>query len=420
METVRTNLHEKYGITAPPAGEEVALRIEKDRNSRLKAKCILTVLDLSPRKLGSFEEYLAVLSERIVNAGGRSVVAVSTEPSPDVAELFFSSGVQVEVLPFAEGTPAVTVQLKQILKIHAPDVVHFHFVPLSSPLFEIAGSTGATVFVSYHASVDPVPPRSVIRRLAAYVRNTSRWRKVQCFITPSEYIRRHIIDDFLISSGRIVSIHNGVNLERHHPGKVESIDIREKYSIAADEKIVIHIAYAHPYKGIDDFIRAATVVKERNIRFRFLVVGDGERMAGYKELAGELGLAGNVTFTGLADGAMIDSLLAQCDISTLACTWGEAFSLVVLESMARGKAIVATAVGGTPEAILPDESGILVPPCDWRKLGVSISELLQNDQLRKIMGQKARKRAEELFDINRWVRRTLSLYVYDDPNMGER
>ena len=387
--------------------------------SALKGRCILSVLDLSPRKLGTIEEYLAVLSSVIVDAGGRSVVAASTDPSPDVAELFREHGVELEVLPFGQGDPAVAARLFALLGECKPDIVHFHFVPLPSTLFSLAGSAGAKVFVSHHTSVDPVRRRSLLRRLAAYGRNIRRWPNVSRFITPSEYTRRYIIDDYFIKHNKVVTIHNGVNLVRHQPGKIEQLDIRNKYGIPPEEKVVIHIAYAHAYKGIDDFVRSATVLKEKNIPFRHLVVGDGERMTEYKSLATELGVADNVTFTGLADGCMIDSLLAQCDISTLACTWGEAFSLVVLESMARGKAMVATAVGGTPEAVVHGETGYLVPPWDWRKLGTSIAELLQNDQLRETMGRNARRRAEDFFDINRWVKRTLSLFIYDDPNVCE-
>lgn len=385
----------------------------------LRDKCILTVLDLSPRKLGSIEEYLAVLSAQVRCFGGKSVVAVSSEPSPDVAEVFHTSGVICEVLPFDQGTTRVAERLNDLLNKYAPDVVHLHFVPLASPLLACAGSSGAIVFVSHHTSVDPVPSRSLVRRLVAFTRNIWRWRYVERFITPSDYIRQHIIQDYFIRPNKIVAIHNGVNLDRHCPGKQEPVDIREKYGILPDEKIVIHIAYAHKYKGIDDFVRAATVVKERNFPFRFLVVGDGERMVEYKALAEGLGIADSVTFTGLADGTMINSLLAQCDLSTLACTWGEAFSLVVLESMARGKAMVATTVGGTPEAITHGETGFLVSPWDWHSLGESIAHLLEDDGLRTRLGEAARERAEKLFNIERWVRRTLALYATNNPDAWE-
>lgn len=379
----------------------------------------MSVLDLSPRKLGSIEEYLAVLSAMVTDAGGRSMVAVSTDPSPDVAALFNEAGVELEVLPFLAGDPAVAARLSILLEQYRPDIVHFHFVALPSALFALAGSSGAKVFVSHHTSVDPGRQRSLLRRLAAYMRNIWRWRHVTRFVTPSEYTRRYIIKDYFISPGRAVTIHNGVNLVRHQPGKMESLDIRSNYNIPPEEKIVIHIAYAHAYKGIDDFVRSATVLKEKKIQFRHLVVGDGERMTQYKTLAAELGVADNVTFTGLADGNMINSLLAQCDISTLACTWGEAFSLVVLESMARGKAMVATAVGGTPEAVTQGETGLLVSPWDWRQLGESIALLLEDDGLRTRLGEAARERAEKLFNIERWVRRTLALYATNNPDAWE-
>lgn len=388
--------------------------------SSLSRKCIMTVLDLSPRKLGSIEEYLAVLSDEIRQCGGKSVVVVATDPSPEVAEVFEKCGVICEVLSFRNKPTLVVEGLIAIFKKHAPQIVHFHFIPFASPLLAIAGSSGAKVYVSHHISVDPGPSSPIARRLVAFARNSWRCRKVTRFVTPSDYIRNHITRECFISPRRVVTIHNGVNLLRSAVEKGEQVDIRARYGISSEDKIVIHIAYAHKYKGIDDFVKSALVLKEQNLAFRYLVVGDGDGMAKYKALTKEIGCDDRVTFTGLADGAMVNSLLAQCDISTLACTWGEAFSLVILESMAHSKAIVATAVGGTPEAIVNEECGLLVPPNDHRKLGEAICRLLKDDDLRTRFGVAARARAEKLFDIKRWVRRTLALFATSDPDACEQ
>lgn len=381
--------------------------------------CVLSVLELSPRKLGSIEEYIACLSDTLSRYGGKSIVAVSTPPSDDVAEVFFKSGVVLEVLPFDQGESFVAESLGKIVAKHKPDVIHLHFVPLAGKLVQVAGKSTAKVFVSNHTSVVPGDSSLLIRKLMALFRNLFVWSSVNCFVTPSEFIRQYMIEKYLIAPKKIVTIHNGVNLVRHRPDKAEPINIRQLYEIPPDEKIVIHIAYAHAYKGIDDFVRSASILKSKNISFRYLVVGDGERMSIYKSLAEEIGCAENIIFTGLADGMMVNSLLAQCDLSTLACTWGEAFSLVVLESMARGKAMVATAVGGTPEAITHGETGLLVSPWDWRQLGESIALLLEDDGLRTRLGEAARERAEKLFNIERWVRRTLALYATNNPDAWE-
>jgi glycosyltransferase involved in cell wall biosynthesis len=384
--------------------------------SSLRGKSILSVLDLSPRKLGSIEEYLAVLSSEIRKIGGTSIVAAASAPSPDVAEVFRQSGVIHEVVSFGKKPTRTAEDLTAILKKYAPHIVHFHFVPFSSPLLALPKSPCSRIFVSEHISVEPVPRSPFVLRLAAFARNAWQCRKVTRFITPSDYSRNHIIQDCFIPPRRTVTIHNGVNLSRHAPGRNEPIDIRARYGIPPGDKIIIHIAYAHKYKGIDDFVRSALVLKERKIAFRYLVVGDGDSMPEYRALAKELCCDDRITFTGMADGTMVNSLLAQCDVSTLACTWGEAFSLIVLESMARGKAIVATAVGGTPEAIIDGESSLLVPPWNWRKFGEAICRVLEDDDLRTRLGASARARAEKLFDINRWVMRTLALYATSDPD----
>jgi glycosyltransferase involved in cell wall biosynthesis len=418
LETVEKNRCEISGETALLAGRGNALPIKSEMGKQLRDLCVLSVLNFAPRRVGSMEEYLAHLANEIGRFGGRSVVAVSEPPAPDVAAMFENAGVFVEILPFEPSGAADTKALERLLEKYAPGVVHLHHLPLVCPAIYAAGKHGAKVFVSEHKSIIPMTV-SFLRRKVLHLCVSWYCRSVQRFIAPSEFIRQYLIREQNLDPERVVTIHNGVNLDRHHPHKSEPIDIRTRYGLSSTEHIVIHIAFAHKYKGIDDFVRSASVLKEKGLSFRHFVVGDGARMDDYKALAKELNCMDRIIFTGLVDQPTIDSLLGQCDVSALACTWGEAFSLAVLESMARGKAMVATSVGGTPEAIIDGDTGLLVPPGDWRQLGEAIATLLQDNDLRCRMGANARKRAEVHFDVQQWVRRTLELYVSNNLDIGD-
>ena len=88
----------------------------------------------------------------------------------------------------------------------------------------------------------------------------------------------------------------------------------------------------------------------------------------------------------------------------------EGFSNSLLEAMAAKKAVVATDVGGNAEALVHKESGILIPARDADALARSISKLIEDENLRKELGEKARERIEKYFSIERMVQTLESLY----------
>ena len=98
------------------------------------------------------------------------------------------------------------------------------------------------------------------------------------------------------------------------------------------------------------------------------------------------------------------------DIFVLPSLW-EGLPNVILEAMACGKPVVATAVDGTPEAVIDNETGILVPPKDPQALEEAIVRLLSNSSEMKRLGENSRKRIEEFFSINYQASRFEELYT---------
>lgn len=97
------------------------------------------------------------------------------------------------------------------------------------------------------------------------------------------------------------------------------------------------------------------------------------------------------------------------DLSIL-CSLREGFSNVILESMASGKPVIASNVGGSPEAILDGKTGFLIEPQDPDELAAKTIVLLKDKNLRERMGRAARKRAEDLFSTTKMLERYENLY----------
>ncbi|MBF6619479.1 MAG: glycosyltransferase [Patulibacter sp.] len=147
----------------------------------------------------------------------------------------------------------------------------------------------------------------------------------------------------------------------------ERAELRAELGLAADERAIVVSAMLRPEKGHATALRAFAAVHAAAPRTRLLIVGAGpvEDPAGTRPaleaLAAELGIAGAVTFAGRRED--VPRVLAACDVALLPSDH-ENLPLALLEYMAAGLPIVATAVGGVPTALADGAYGLLVPPRD--------------------------------------------------------
>jgi glycosyltransferase involved in cell wall biosynthesis len=140
-----------------------------------------------------------------------------------------------------------------------------------------------------------------------------------------------------------------------------------------------------------------------------LVVGEGPDRPQVEAFRERLALADRVILTGQRRD--IPDILAASDIYTLT-TWGwEGLPFTVLEAMAAARPVVATRAGGIPEAVVEEETGLLVPRQDAPALAQALGRLVGDPDLRKRMGRAGRQRAEQFFSQRQMVERTTAVYL---------
>jgi glycosyltransferase involved in cell wall biosynthesis len=163
-------------------------------------------------------------------------------------------------------------------------------------------------------------------------------------------------------------------------------------------------------KGHDQLLRAArALVAGANGRTpQFLIVGDGPLRHELDGLAEELGLGGNVRLPGGFPD--VRGALAAIDVFALPSR-EEGMSNALLEAMAAGRPVVATAVGGTGEVVENGATGVLVPPGDVDALGRALAELLDDEERRRHLGAAARAAVAARFGDDVMVRRLEQLYT---------
>jgi glycosyltransferase involved in cell wall biosynthesis len=157
-------------------------------------------------------------------------------------------------------------------------------------------------------------------------------------------------------------------------------------------------------KDFGTLLRAVALLPPGTVRLTLL--GDGPLRPSLERLAAELRLE-DVVFAGEVED--VRPYLAAADVFVLSST-SEGMPISVLEAMAAGRPIVASNVGGIPEAVVDGATGFLVPAARPDQLADALRQLLEDGDLRRRLGEEGRRRAVELFSLANWRQRHLELY----------
>jgi L-malate glycosyltransferase len=163
-----------------------------------------------------------------------------------------------------------------------------------------------------------------------------------------------------------------------------------------------------PVKNHAGFLRAAARLAFKFPTVEFVLVGDGFLRPALEHLADQLGLASRTRFLG--ERLDVSSILATLDVSVL-FSFSESLPNVVLESMAAGVPVVATRVGGIPEAVQDGVTGLLVAPGNEEELAGALERLLTQSAMRKEFARQARRIAETNFSLELLASRHEQLYT---------
>lgn len=215
-------------------------------------------------------------------------------------------------------------------------------------------------------------------------------------------------DDLLRRDGfppeKIRVVHNGIDLERF----AVRADRERHFPGAAGKKLIVQVGNMHSeVKGHPWLIGAAVEVVRRFPEACFLLLGDGEMRPEFERLARDAGIGPRVLFLGHRGD--VAEILSCCDIA-LSCSTAEGFPNAVLEYLAAGLPVVATAVGGSVEIIRDGQTGLLVAPRDEQALAAAMVRLLEDERLARSLGNAGRQLAGN-FSVQRMVESTTSLYA---------
>jgi glycosyltransferase involved in cell wall biosynthesis len=279
-----------------------------------------------------------------------------------------------------------------------PAVVH-SFLFRANILARIAGYlTGVPVIISsVRVMGGEMKWHHLIDRITAFMADH--------FVAVSNGVKEHIIRKAHVAECKVSTIYNGIVVG--NSAGVDVADLMNDIGLTADQRILMTAGRLHRQKGYDLLLQALSVVQKSFSGVQLLILGAGQEEKSLKKLAHSLELSEKVLFLGLRSD--VDRLLQCSEMFVLPSRW-EGFPNVLLEAMAAGKPVVATAVGGVQELVVDEVTGILVPPQDETALADAITLLLSDKKRALAMGAAGRERVLQRFSMDTMLTKTEALY----------
>ncbi len=296
------------------------------------------------------------------------------------------------------------LKLLKVVRSLKPAVVH-SYLPLATFVGSLAGRLSRVpLVISAKRALGTHQDRHALLRTLDLAANSLS----HCVTVNSMAVRDDVISRDHIDPLKLNLIHNGIDTRPFEAALSNREKIRTDMGVKPSEAIVTVIANLIPYKGHFEFLKAASIVAEelRNVSF-WLVGEDRGIQPDLEQMAFRLGIAGRTNFMGRRYD--VPELLAASDLSVLP-SHEEGFSNAILESMAAGLPVVATRVGGNPEAVVDGVTGWLVPPRSPEALAVKMIDLLRDPEKAKRWGKRGRESVKERFSIRIMVAEHLRLY----------
>ena len=193
---------------------------------------------------------------------------------------------------------------------------------------------------------------------------------------------------------RTATIHSGLD-----PTPFLAADgaaLRAEMGVPPDRPVILHVAHLRPIKDHPTLLHACAQLRDAGGDFALWLVGYGPDEARLRALADELRLAGCCHFLGRRED--IPTLMAAADIAVLTSRQ-EGLPGAIMEAMAAGLPVAATDVGGVPELVQPEQTGLLVPPADPAALAAALRRLLADNILRQQLGRAGQARLMSHFQL---------------------
>ena len=340
------------------------------------------------------EAHLLLLLPQLVERGFdvRFLLLHENEPGArEFATRLETAGVPVDDVRLPRAAdPLAFRRVVGAVRRQRPQLLHTHLVHADFHGLLAGRLTGVQVLASTKHGFNAFRSR---RTFAVADRTVSRLADLHIAISAG--LARYLAETEGFAEGEFEIVHYGIV-----PGP-------EPAPYAGDVPRVAVVGRLVPVKGHQTLLDAVAKASDRVPGLEVEIAGSGPLEQELRSRSAELGLDGTVRFLGHVPGAT--AVLERASV-VLVPSLGEGFGMVALEAMERGRAVVASAVGGLPEIVADGATGLLVPPGDADALAGAIVALAQDPDRARALGSAGRARALSSFSQKRCTDRIVELY----------
>jgi glycosyltransferase involved in cell wall biosynthesis len=307
----------------------------------------------------------------------------------------------------------LSFRAKKVIVEFNPDIIHFHHpFLLSSSAIMYAKKLGIPKILTIHTQYEQyayyiylIPERVTQEAIKMIISNLAY--KTDCITTPSASMKE-LIEGYGIKN-RIEVIPNAIHLiSFREDDELKRTEIKKKYHLKADDKIILFVGRIASEKSIDKIIKALAIIKRRSIgKEKLLIVGNGPAMDELKQLTRTLKLEEDVIFAGTVSYEEIQHYYKMAYVFTITSTT-ETFGIVTIEALASGVPVLAIKAPGAVDILTDGLDGLLVDN-DTRKFADALEKIIRKPELRGKLSKGALKTSEK-YSIDTISERMLNLY----------
>jgi len=368
-----------------------------------KLRLMHLVLDLNP---GGTQRLVIEMSKQLRRQADLLVCCLDEQG--DWADELLDLDIPVIALGREPGfRPALAGQVARLARRHDLDVLHcHHYSPFVYGALAARLCSGVRLVYTEHGRYSDSPP-SRKRRLANLLLSRVPGR----FFAVSNELRAHMLAEGF-ESDRLEVIYNGID-----PGRASTpadrAAARQILGLPPEALVVGTVARLDPVKDLTTLVEAFATLSRVQAEAVLVVIGDGPELELLESAARQAAIESRISFTGARNDAR--RLLPAFDLYVNTSVT-EGVSVTILEAMAAGLPVVATRVGGTPEVVVAEETGLLVPARKPELLAESLQRLAADPDLGRRLGEAGRERVSRRFTLEEMVGRYLRVYSPADES----
>lgn len=336
-------------------------------------------------------------------------VALAAHPESGAGKQARQAGIELYPISARKGKlPLELIPMARWISRNKIDVVNTH-----------SSNDGWLVGLAARLARRPI----LIRSRHVEVDYPSRFRSGLAFrslphhlITTSQRIANRVMEELSLPAWQVTCIATGIDLNKFNPAVNGTL--REELGLKPEVALVGMVAVLRSWKGHPIFIQSMEhVLKASRRPVRFIIAGDGPGRQELAETIARMPWKEHVTMLGHRTD--VPNVVASLDVLVLPSYAHEGIPQIILQAQATGRAVVGTTVGGIPEVVEDDVTGLLVPPRNPEALAEKISALLNDAALRERLGTASRAQMEKHYGVDSMGERLLALYEEVSHRRGQ-